>query len=597
MEAERRRWTEILAQSRDRLLATGDLAAEDPGPSEEILRSWRRSYDDGASAHALSTPYDDNLNLATRLVKAAEPVLGRVHQDLQGSPLTLVLADSTGKVLLRRSGEPALEAQLDRALLAPGFSYAERFVGTNGIGTALEGRVPAMVRGAEHFNEHLQVFACVGVPLRDPVTRRQLGVLDITTWADRAQPALTALVRQAGRSIEEGLLELASRGSRALLDEYLVASRSREDSTIAVSDQAFIGNGEALRRLGGLGRDELWQLVVEALGHRDRAELPLLTGQDQPLRIRLRAVRSPAGALVGGLVEFGDPAVPEQRRAARPTDEGPPAFGGSSPLTLGPSVMVARMAAASMPVCLVGEPGTGKRTLVETVVAQRLPGRLLTVVDAEAVATDAVVDTVERAVRDGHPVLVRAAEILPVGLVADVVARHAATGDGAGWLTFTVRTGATLEDRERSAGAELAAAGIPMVAVPPLRARVQDLRTLLPVIVRRVSRGRVTAVSPELLNRLLREPWPGNLAEVVSLVQQMTPLAAGATLGEEHLPVGFGSGVRRQLSPLEWMTREAIVEALRATGGDKAMAAESLGMSRASIYRKIKSFGIDTERL
>ena len=80
-------------------------------------------------------------------------------------------------------------AQLDRALLAPGFNYAERFVGTNGIGTALEGRAAAVVRGAEHFNEQLQVFACVGVPVRDPVTRRQLGVLDITTWADRAQPA------------------------------------------------------------------------------------------------------------------------------------------------------------------------------------------------------------------------------------------------------------------------------------------------------------------------------------------------------------------------------------------------------------------------
>jgi transcriptional regulator of acetoin/glycerol metabolism len=51
--------------------------------------------------------------------------------------------------------------------------------------------------------------------------------------------------------------------------------------------------------------------------------------------------------------------------------------------------------------------------------------------------------------------------------------------------------------------------------------------------------------------------------------------------------------VRRRLSPVEWLLRSAIVEALRAHGGNKERAAASLGMSRASIYRKIKSFDID----
>jgi len=614
VEAERRRWTEILAQSRDRLITSGDISDDAPGPSDEILRSWRRSYDDGASASALKTPYDDNLNLATRLVKAAEPVIGRVHHDLQGSPLTLVLADSMGKVLLRRSGEPTLEAQLDRALLAPGFNYAEKFVGTNGIGTALEGRAPALVRGAEHFNEHLQVFACVGVPLRDPVTRRQLGVLDITTWADRAQPALTALVRQAASSIEEGLLELASRGSRALLDEYLVTSRSREDVTIAVSAEAFIGNVAAVRRLGGIGRDELWPLVADALAGRDQAEIPLLTGTEDSLLLRLRAVRSPSGALVGGLVEFveHDARQSRPRTPAAEVTEAVAPFAGLSPITIGPSVMVARMASATMPVCLVGEPGTGKRTLVETVAARRFPGRLLTVVDATSVAADTVAadtvpadtvsantvsantvaDAVEKGLVDGHPVLVRAADALPAGVVTDVVARHSALGASAGWLTFTVRLPQTAGSGERPAEEELAAVGIPMVAVPALRSRIQDLRALLPAMVSAISHGQVTGVSPELVTRLLREPWDGNLTEVAHLLQDMVTRATGPVLDVAQLPAEFGSGVRRQLTPLEWMTREAIVEALRACGGDKAIAAESLGISRASIYRKIKSYGI-----
>ena len=66
--------------------------------------------------------------------------------------------------------------------LAPGFSYAEEHVGTNGIGTALEGGGPARVFGHEHYVEHLEEFACTGVPVRHPVTHKVLGVVDLTCW-------------------------------------------------------------------------------------------------------------------------------------------------------------------------------------------------------------------------------------------------------------------------------------------------------------------------------------------------------------------------------------------------------------------------------
>jgi transcriptional regulator of acetoin/glycerol metabolism len=49
---------------------------------------------------------------------------------------------------------------------------------------------------------------------------------------------------------------------------------------------------------------------------------------------------------------------------------------------------------------------------------------------------------------------------------------------------------------------------------------------------------------------------------------------------------------RRLLSPLEAMERDAIVQSLLDTEGNKAKAAESLGMSRATIYRKIHEYGI-----
>lgn len=590
MDSATPRWSDVLTQSLERLRERAATNADSKVP-DGILASWRRSYDSQAPGDRLDLPYDDNLNLSTKLVRAARPVIEKVQSDIDGSPLTLILGDSTGKVLLRHSGEPCLEGHLDRALLAPGFSYAEKYAGTNGIGTALEDRSAALVRGAEHFNEQLQVFACVGVPVRDPITRRTLGVLDITTWADRAHPALTALVRQAGSSIEDSLLTMSSRGARSLLEQYLRSSRAGDDRVIAVSDEAFIGSSTAASRIDGLGRSELWALTVDALGNADHAEIALMSGTDYATTLTVRAVRSPYGQLDGAIIEIpvAAPAPPVQQPS-------PARLRGAhqlSPLILGPMAMVSRMAANRLPVCLVGEPGTGKRTLIHDIASREFPGRTVVVVDCGEGDVEASLGSIGERLADGHPVIVRDADGLAAGRLAELVNDMDLPATN-GWLTFTTRTHHRgVEAREHSES-DLAAAGIPMIAVPPLRARVQDLRVLLPDMVRRLSRGRVTSVSPELLTRLIREPWPGNLAEVADLVAAMIPSATDSVLREQHLPADFGSGMRSRLTPLEWMTRDAIVEALRACDWDKARAAEALGMSRASIYRKIKAYNIDS---
>ena len=68
-------------------------------------------------------------------------------------------------MLSRLTGDGDLERHLDHVLLAPGFSYAEKFVGTNGIGTALEARGPAQVFGHEHYVDRLEELACAGSPM------------------------------------------------------------------------------------------------------------------------------------------------------------------------------------------------------------------------------------------------------------------------------------------------------------------------------------------------------------------------------------------------------------------------------------------------
>ena len=81
----------------------------------------------------------------------------------------MILCDADGVVLSRRTGDSGARASPQPGVAGPGFSYAEQFVGTNGIGTALEARGPAQVFGHEHYVERLEELACAG--RADPRTR------------------------------------------------------------------------------------------------------------------------------------------------------------------------------------------------------------------------------------------------------------------------------------------------------------------------------------------------------------------------------------------------------------------------------------------
>ena len=167
-----------LAEARDRFLAAEPVDRK--VVREPILASWWRSREWRIAADRLDLSYLGQPDLETNLARAAEPVLQHLYEQLDGQPISIILTDATGLVLRRLTGDRDLERQLDHIMLIPGFSYAEEVVGTNGIGTALEAGGPTHVFGHEHYAERLEGMACAGVPLRDPVSGKTVGVIDLT---------------------------------------------------------------------------------------------------------------------------------------------------------------------------------------------------------------------------------------------------------------------------------------------------------------------------------------------------------------------------------------------------------------------------------
>jgi transcriptional regulator of acetoin/glycerol metabolism len=112
----------------------------------------------------------------------------------------------------RRAGLPAVvgrapggAARLERIRFYPGHVWDEAQAGTNAVGTALACGRALQVFAAEHFRAEVHTWQCSAAPVRDPDSGRILGVIDVTGGYRTAHPHNLALVRMAGRLVEERL--------------------------------------------------------------------------------------------------------------------------------------------------------------------------------------------------------------------------------------------------------------------------------------------------------------------------------------------------------------------------------------------------------
>jgi DNA-binding NtrC family response regulator len=141
------------------------------------------------------------------------------------------------------------------------------------------------------------------------------------------------------------------------------------------------------------------------------------------------------------------------------------------------------------------------------------------------------------------------------------------------------------------------------IKVPPLRERREDVlplaRAFLVDVARRLGR-RVSGFTPRAANQLVRYDWPGNVRELENAVERAVVLATGprvdvADLPEEIMTALPAPVVAGRIRPLEAIERDYILAVLGASGGNKAKAAERLGIGTATLFRKLKQYGATTK--
>jgi transcriptional regulator of acetoin/glycerol metabolism len=608
-----------LAEARDRFLASEPV---DPAVVREpILASWWRSRDWRVAANRLDLSYLGAPDLGTNLARAAEPVLRHLHEQLDGQPISIILTDATGLVLRRLTGDRDLERQLDAIMLIPGFSYAEEVVGTNGIGTALESGGPAHVFGHEHYAERLEGMACAGVPLRDPVSGKTLGVIDLTCWRRDADPLMLSLVRSTADQLGQALTETSNSRELRLLQEYTRACRHTGGIVLALGNDVVMLNDHARRALSPADQAALISQATEALttetvaaGTRGRYRAPGAVTVDLPSGAVARMFCRPVGELrlpgappdaVSGLGPLADGVVHVKMvtPATAPSTETVVARGIMAlPGLVGSGAAwrrACRLAEASYErgewLALEGEGGAGKLALIRAVHQRRNPAAPFHVIDvADLAKPPELLNQVRAELPDGTGMLVlRHVHLLSsyqLRALTDALGEAKASGQ-----TPSLRVAVTLDraatDTDLSALLRLFPG---TVAVPPLRHHSEDLRDLVPFFLGKLSQqGRVTC-SPAAMQLVLRHTWPGNAAQLWQVLKQVVQRRRAGQIMPEDLPPECWTVSRRVLSPLESIERDAIVQSLLDQGGNKIRAARALGMSRATIYRRIREYGIVT---
>jgi transcriptional regulator of acetoin/glycerol metabolism len=460
------------------------------------------------------------------------------------------------------------------------------------------------VFGHEHYAEHLENLACAGVPIPHPITGKTVGAVDLTCWRKDAGPLLITLAKTTADQIRQALLADSGMRELELFHEYLRVCRRTTGIVFAFNNDVVMMNDYARQVLDPADQSVLLAQAAVTLASRQRGAVTVELPTGVSARMYCRPVHG-GGRLAGGVVhvklseqvagaaaEIGLASRPVHRPVTRMFRAG---LVGTGPLWLRGAAEVEAVYDSAEWLALAGERGVGKLAVIRAVHQQRNPAGRFRVLDAADATDRSWLGGVRREVREGTGVLVirhvdRLAGSRLRGLASLLAATRTARTAGRAeppWIAVTLGPGRPSADLTR-----LLESVPSTVELPPLRHHIEDLHELVPFFLGKLNpHGRLTC-SPEAMQLLIRSGWPGNAEQLWQVLRQIVQHRRTGTIQPADLPPECRTVSRRVLSPLESMERDAIVRSLLDADGNKVKAARSLGMSRATIYRKIHEYGI-----
>jgi sigma-54 dependent transcriptional regulator, acetoin dehydrogenase operon transcriptional activator AcoR len=613
-----------------------------------IEESWHRSQTHGVDRHdsePIIVPEQTLHELQSRhqawlpeAISRAENLYGFVKR---WQALTIV-ADGNG-IILNCNGDPAFLRNAAHVSLANGANWNESVIGTNAIGTCLEDRRSTTVIGKEHFSAKNEFLCCAASPLFSP-QGEPLGAVDISSYHHLYQSSFLSLVNMLAHEIESTLVQREAKLSLRL--------RSKDgfwSATIAVDTNGVITGGTHEAHTGVLGKivgrplaeifpqvpltvngkqnasllreihsPRLPDVKIEAEVLEDKRPFTIYTGSSQPQTSVLKnrftkpkqghvasqwqahytfvdligtdmlfakaisdaklAVNNDDPVLITGETGTGKELFSNSIHSASYRSNGPfvPVNCGAIPESLKESELFGYVKGAFTGANANGQPGKFELAHNGTLFLDEI-GELP--LQAQVVLLRVLQEHQITRVGGDHPV--------PVN-IRFIAATHRD-------LWKEVKSGHFREDLYyRLLGNT--------VEIPPLRLR-RDLDSLTIQLLTRISEkdnARVPRITNDALAFIQSHPWPGNVRELIAALRFATRHASNK-LDIEDLPPWLwrefeqdDACIPSNLSSAcqQKTMKPDILLALNETNGNKCEAARILGISRSTLYRKLKGLGV-----
>jgi len=610
-----------------------------------VTKSWQRCVDDfGTAPDAVrETPVLNAQAVRERqqqfgeLLNVARAEMESLYEQIAGSGYAVILSD-TESVILGAITDPALTREFRDAGLRVGAVWSEQYEGTNGLGTCLAEGVPVTVYRDEHFRRFNIELSCSGAPVLD-AQGKVLGVLDASTVnagdTRLIQRHTMALVNMSANLISRcrfmrecattWVLRFHSRPEFVgLLHEALLAVGS-DGIVRAVNDSAMAQLGMSRAQLVGKPLTSIFPFDFETLERRAATDASLLW----PVRDVAYGRRF--------FARVRTPATQSATSSRTPKKE----TSGAQSITRQHVVADARMQhnihcgrhlfGRKVPLLLQGATGTGKEAFAKSLhMASAWAERPFVAVNCAAIP-EALIESelfgytrgaFTDAAREGHLGKIRQSsggtlfldeigdmplhmqtrllrvleehEVVPLGgeqaVPVDLHIISATHHD----LLQMVQEGEFREDLYYRLN------GITL-QLPTLRERTDKRELIKALLADDESDDPIPAIHDDAMQRLLDYHWPGNIRQLRNTLRTAAALCSDSLICVGNLPHEITDGGTPQTAshasqdaaaPLKSAERDALLRELERLHWNISRAASALGVSRNTLYRKMRKHDI-----
>lgn len=566
--------------------------------SEQAGLKQRRRPEDIRVTPATLQDRRHQLNfLLETVIQFALPLFNQLfaHSDSR-----LILTDADG-VIIGSWGQPKFREKLTEIALSSGACWQEKVKGTNAIGTAIIEAKPVSVIGDQHFIQHHRFISCSANPIFDHLGHL-IGVLDITSEQKKHDFSTQVLVQNMVQQVENQLLNLIPQGHIRvdLACEKGLLNSGWQGIIIANEDGQILAHNQvasqllAQKNVIGQSLDDI--LSIQSADHPFVFKTKPLTDK----KVKSRSVTA------SNDLHYGDSTVEHCWQQAN------------------------RVVDKDISLLILGETGVGKNEFVKALhkSSQRKTGPLVSVncgalpkdlVESELFGyvagafTGANSKGYQGKIRQAHKGVLFLDEIADLPLEAQSRLLHVLqdktvlpVGSNQSVQVDTQIIAATHKDLDSLVSEGLFRQDLYyrlnglIIELPRFEER-DDKQQLIENIHRRHAESE-QQLCPHLLSLLHSYSWPGNLRELDSLIKVSALMAQGEeTLDLAHVPTHLSKklsqaqDVKTAAEPtlkLRATVEDKLLKTYQANQGNISKTSRMLGVSRNTIYRKLKSLGI-----